>query len=409
MPKNKKKKTWVRKRHLFFYNLARPMFKRKLKRREGFITTKEILPDKPCLIVSNHVTTFDPFKIALTTRKMVYFVLSDDILSRKFLGPLLSWGCNPIPKSKSVSDMRCVKIMLQVLKEGSNVMVFAEGNRTYNGELCHVDKSIAKLVKLSKVPLVIYNMIGNYASDPRWASDYRKGECYAKIVKTIYPDEYDKYSIDELYDIIVSNMKVNEPTPSIKDPNRALFLERVMYRCPDCNNVNTLHSQSKYVYCDTCDFKVLLNEDLTFSKVSGNNYFKTIPEWYNFQQDIVKSFDISNLKDDEEIYFEENVNLFQVIKCKTRKYLIKNGRLSMTKNEIKVVKNVNDNKLVSIPIESIEAGCCVMKNKANFIIGNMTYQIKGDERFNALKYVEMFNHIKNELKGLPHEDEFLGL
>ena len=49
------------------------------------------------------------------------------------------------------------------------------------------------------------------------------------------------------------------------------------------------------------------------------------------------------------------------------------------------------------------------KNKINVYIGDKVYQIKSDERFNALKYVNFFYHYKSIVKGENNGTQFLGL
>jgi hypothetical protein len=48
------------------------------------------------------------------------------------------------------------------------------------------------------------------------------------------------------------------------------------------------------------------------------------------------------------------------------------------------------------------------KNKLDLYIGNEIFQLKGDKRFNGLKYVHFIHRWKNIRKGEPY-DEFLGL
>ena len=48
------------------------------------------------------------------------------------------------------------------------------------------------------------------------------------------------------------------------------------------------------------------------------------------------------------------------------------------------------------------------KNKVNIYFGDELFQLKGDKRFNGLKYVNLFYRHKNIVKGNEHV-EFLGL
>ena len=79
--------------------------------------------------------------------------------------------------------MQAIRDCLRVLKEGGAVGIFPEGNRTLTGAQWEMTDSVAKFVKLSKVPLVLYNIEGGYGSDPRWGVSKRKGKMrgYVKL------------------------------------------------------------------------------------------------------------------------------------------------------------------------------------------------------------------------------------
>ena len=59
--------------------------------------------------------------------------------------------------------------------------------------------------------------------------------------------------------------------------------------------------------------------------------------------------------------------------------------------------------------ESTSAITILGKNKLNIYYDGNIYQIKGEKRFNALKYVHIYNHYKNIRKGETKHGEFLGL
>ena len=53
-------------------------------------------------------------------------------------------------------------------------------------------------------------------------------------------------------------------------------------------------------------------------------------------------------------------------------------------------------------------GMAVMgRNKLNFHINGKTYQVKGNKRFNALKYMNIYYHYKNIQEG--NNGTFLGI
>ena len=62
-------------------------------------------------------------------------------------------------------------------------------------------------------------------------------------------------------------------------------------------------------------------------------------------------------------------------------------------------------------IDEIISMAVMGQNKLNIYLGKAIYQIKADPRFNALKYMQLFFHIKNKKKGVTDGDlaRFLGI
>ena len=63
---------------------------------------------------------------------------------------------------------------------------------------------------------------------------------------------------------------------------------------------------------------------------------------------------------------------------------------------------------VDLPFDEVKVVAVLGRNKLNIYHGEKIYQFKGDKRFNALKYVNMFHRYKN-MTGESKDGEFLGL
>ena len=79
---------------------------------------------------------------------------------------------------------------------------------------------------------------------------------------------------------------------------------------------------------------------------------------------------------------------------------------SESSNKITVDEN-SDNALL-FPFNEISAISVLGRNKANIYHNNHVYQLKGDKRFNAIKYVNIYYRFKNIYKG-EENGKFLGL
>ena len=131
--------------------------------------------------------------------------------------------------------------------------------------------------------------------------------------------------------------------------------------------------------------------------------FQTVNEWYEYQQGFVNTLNPSDYVD-EPLYNEQvKVSLVQLYKRKI--VLDERANLKLFGDKIKMV--INDEEKV-MPFENVSAISVLGKNKLNVYYGKEVYQIKGEKRFNALKYVNMFYRHKNVSKG-EENDKFLGL
>ena len=61
-----------------------------------------------------------------------------------------------------------------------------------------------------------------------------------------------------------------------------------------------------------------------------------------------------------------------------------------------------------LPFAELGTVTVLGKNKLNLYHGETIYQLKGDRRFNALKYVHLYTRYKNIARG-DRDDKFLGL
>ena len=147
----KKKNLWVKKRHARVFAFLRFALAPIMRIKYRYKPVKSDLPEGPYLILSNHQASMDPFWVSKSFRFPIYFFASDDIFNLK-ISPLIEYLVAPIPKSKSLTDLKAVKDVLRVLKEGGAVGIFPEGNRTIGGGQWEVTDASAKLVKVSKVP-----------------------------------------------------------------------------------------------------------------------------------------------------------------------------------------------------------------------------------------------------------------
>ena len=393
---------WKRKKHKYVINIIRPIFKLYFKVKYNCSFDDAISFPEGALFISNHVTTLDPFMIGELSKEHIYYMTNTDLFDHFILGKLIEFLVKPIPKQKGKkSDLQAIRNCMKVANEGSSICVFVEGNRTFTGELCYFDDSIAKLAKVLKKPVVLCNIEGGYGIDPRFAKGVSKGKMHVGIKKIIQPDELSDMMIEDLFTEIKESINVDNFNyyKEYKGKNRALYLERVVYKCPICKKEHTLYTKGNKIICSSCGLEVNYNSDLTLSSSNEQFDFKYIKDWYNYQIEEIKKLDIK----DEDLIYSEEVTLVNPRKYKSKKKIGK-GLLEFYGD--KLVFKLNKETL-EFSFDDIEEMAILGKKKMNFYVENKTYQFFGDKKINMLKYVNMFYLIRNNKRG--NSNDFMGI
>ena len=225
------------------------------------------------------------------------------------------------------------------------------------------------------------------------------------VSKVIEPEEYKNMTTDELFAVIKEGLYVNEANADHEffHNKRAEYLERAIYVCPDCG-LSTFESHGNEIECMTCHKKITYETTTKLKGVGFDFPFCFVNDWYEYQQNFVRYLDLDKYV--QEPMYRENASVSEVIVYKEKIPLEKTAEIALYGNRI-VINEGKENEML-FPFEKTSAVTVLGKNKLNIYYDQKIYQIKGSPRFNALKYVNVFNRFKNIEKGDPH-GEFLGL
>lgn len=398
----KKKDTWLKYRHRVVTAVLRPIFMAysKFKYKVDIQPFKE-QGDRQYLVLMNHQTGFDQFFIAGSFKGPVYYIATEDIFSLGFLSTALRWLVGPIPIKKQTMDIQAVKNCLKVAKEGGTIALAPEGNRTYSGKTEYIKPGIISLIKKLKLPIAIYRIEGGYGAMPRWSDVVRKGKMKAYVSKVIEPEEAKAMSNDELYEVICRELYVDEAVADAEFYHKKLaeYMERMAYICPTCG-FTTFESHDDVVECKKCGIKVRYLPTKELEGIGKKFPFRFVKDWYEYQNNVINSMNIEALK--EMIDYTEKAGLWEVIVYKNKFKIADDQVVTLKGDRI----TVGDNLVFDF--DETDAVTMLGKNKVNIYYKDKVYQLKGNERFNGLKYVNVFNRYKNIREG--NEDvKFLGL
>ena len=218
--------------------------------------------------------------------------------------------------------------------------------------------------------------------------------------------EIKELSADELQAVIEKGLYVNENCDSgtFKHKKTAEYLECAMYVCPYCG-LSEFESHNDIITCKKCHREIRYSEKKELTGISFSFPFRYVGDWYDYQNDYINKLDITPYADAP--VFKDEVSLFNVIFYKKKELINKNVMLVAFNDRFELLKS-DGNTVLSF--EDVFAVSVLGRNKLNiyFENGKKAYQIKGNKRFNALKYINFYYHCKNIREGNTN-GKFLGL
>ena len=249
---------------------------------------KKIKP--PYLVLGNHVGYWDPFIIGHFLPHFTHFISSDATFRNPVIRFFLT-RLGTIPIKKNTRDIKAVKDIITVIRQGENVGIFPEALRTWSGSSFKIDASIVKLIKFLNVPVVVPVLKGMNLFNPRWSTKlrYTKVEVDYKLVIT--KESLKKLSDEEIYAELTKALFHDEVAYQQKRMNRiyssykAEHIGCALYVCPNCKAIDSFIAVGNDFICGSCNYDIHIDKFGFFErKSSGNLFFDNIRDWYYWEE-----------------------------------------------------------------------------------------------------------------------------
>jgi len=296
------------------------------------------IPKPPFIMVSNHATFFDPWIVGHFSKYPIAIMNNEDAFRSP---PVIRWYLKNIgtfPKKKGASDYKAMKTTLKKLNLGYPVLIFPEGQTSWDGETQPVFSGIEKIIKRSGASLVMMNVKGNFLSKPWWADSYRKGKVRV-MCKTLHKEQINSMSEQALLstftNYIWNNDILDEENRKINftGENLACGLERFLWICKNCQSVDTLKTSGNTISCTKCDCLWTVDAHCNFTKTnSSTQEHSNLHEWALWHRKMTKTH-ILKTKDFK--ILAKNSNVLYCSINKNGKFIpIARGKLSLTKENL---------------------------------------------------------------------------
>ena len=372
----------------FFTALLRPVGYSVAKLKLGYKYKKaKDLPEN-YIVLSNHVTDYDPILVGLSFKPQMYYVASEHITRWGWIYKALHFVFEPIIRYKATVAASTVMDILRKVRKGGNVCIFAEGVRTWDGVTAPVVPATAQLVKSARCGLVTYRIEGGYFASPNWASskNTRRGRLYGAPVGIYTKEDLAKMSVEEIDDIIKRDLHEDAYARQKQDmlPYRgkklAEGMESLIFLCPHCRAHGTLTSQKDTVTCSSC------GKSFTYDKygmLHGIDY-KTVYDLNQWQRTELAK-DVEN----NVCYTAPNASLFTIEGHDLK--TVCEGDAQIT-NEAITIGNV------TIPLSTVSDMGMHGRRTLIFSTTDNYYELKVPKEKNIIKFMYYREFVKEKAK-----------
>ncbi len=253
------------------------------------------------VVIANHESALDFVNIARALNRRAHFVISNAFYKTFPMGSIVK-KLGLIPKNQFQTMPSDLKKMKQVTENGLPLVIFPAGLMPENGIGTPIPKATGKALKWLGCDVYLAYSEGSYLTNPKWSKKWRKGQTTLSVTKFISKEELLDISSDELQEKVEKSLyfeayKNNKSAGiAFKNGDNVEGLEKVLYRCPECNKKYTVISENKNTLkCTNCGYKVYSDKYGELHKFDGSEpVFKYPSDWSLYIESKIKEEIVKN-------------------------------------------------------------------------------------------------------------------
>lgn len=353
------------------------------------------VPAPPYVLVANHGTFFDPWLIGSYSKYPMSIMMNDFGFKRAFFVRLYQKCSGAFPKKKGVSDYRALKIGLRELINGYPIMIFPEGQVTWDGETQPLFKGIEKIVKHFLVPIVMMNIKGSFLCKPWWAESYRKGTVRIKT-KLLNTEQIKIMSEESILNEIQMFLYNNDVKDSlnkntfVKGGNLAEGLTHLLWICKNCKVHDSLSTEGNILKCVNCGACWEIDSHANFKVIKGDEIgdLYDLVKWH--KEEVKSIIEINNTnsqlsidKDTEFCKINKNGNVS----------IVDRGTLKLTNQYLIFISSVSKKEIIKNSINDIKSIVFQKKEYLECRTANKVYFFRF-KNGSTMKWVYYFKYLK---------------
>ena len=250
-----------------------------------------VIQNQPTVLLSSHASRLEfIYTIYGFGRRDINVVCGyQNILKKGLFSLFIKLGV--ISKYLYQPDVMCVKNMLRVLHRGGAIGLFPEGIQSTSGSTHPINPATAHFIKSCKANVVVCSTQGAYLATNRYSGDRKKGYIGVHYTHLFTPAMLTELTEEQIYEKILQTISYNDFAFNKtarhkyvgKLPN-ASGLDKILYKCPDCEKEHTLYIENDAIKCKNCGFTAQVNEYYDLVPVQGENHPTDIDAWFKWQR-----------------------------------------------------------------------------------------------------------------------------
>ena len=213
-------------------------------------------------------------------------------------------------------------------KKKCSVLMYPEASYSFDGTATPLPRKMGVLLKKLGVPVVTVITQGAFARDPLYnCLQKRKVKVRADVTCLATAEEVKSMTVAQLDALLdkafgFDNFRwQQENNIKIDEPFRADGLNRILYRCPYCEAEGKTEGKGTTLTCHSCGKVYTLTEYGELEAQDGNPAFTHIPDWYDWQRQVVRKE-----LEDGTYRLEADVRIGMMVDYKAI-YMVGNGKL----------------------------------------------------------------------------------
>ncbi|MBE5777437.1 MAG: hypothetical protein E7326_08070 [Clostridiales bacterium] len=336
----------------------------------------------PCLIIANHVTSWDPLLLAAgASNHQMYFVASEHLFRKGFVTKLIHFLVAPIARKKGSSGADTAMQCLRSIRKGNSVCIFGEGEVTWDGVSHPSFEGTGTLARACGGSLVTYRFEGGHLSRPRWAKRIRKGHMKGHIVNVYTKDQLRAMTADEVAAAIDQDLyedayaRQQQHPVAFRGSRLADRMETAAFLCPRCEKTDGLKGEGDFITC-RCGFKARFTP---YGALEPADPFRNFKEWDHWQHErLTGMFEDGTLPD----FYDEDGALIEILDGHEIRP-ISQGALGMKDFTLSCMG-------ASFPLREIDQMAIVQTNILLFSHQGKYYELRTRVGVNLRKYLHIW-------------------